>query len=167
MWFMNFFTGASSKKHCLFFLLVGIFIYHDVNGLQLSMVASRAPMSRNPIPGAKKPTIAQRSQPVASDRVTSTLISQLAIAALKLRLHTQTHVDCDVTASPSTVFRGQIGPVTVKGRGWGSRLGLTCRVIEATVDQCDLDMGRVVSNRKLVLNVPGKFPIAATRWKCN
>lgn len=113
-------------------------------------------MGRSSIPGSAKSSMSQRSQPAASDRVTSNLISQLAVAALKLRLHSQTHVDCEVTASPSTVLRGQIGPVTVKGRGWGSRLGLTCRVIDATVDQCELDMGRVVSKRKLVLNVPAE-----------
>ncbi|CAJ1966941.1 unnamed protein product [Cylindrotheca closterium] len=120
------------------------------------MVASRSPMGRNSIPSAGKSPMSQRSQPDASDRVTSSLISQLAIGALKLRLHSQTHVACDVMASPSTVLRGQIGPVTVQGRGWGSRLGLTCRVIEATVDQCELDMGRVVANRKLVLTVPAE-----------
>ena len=151
-------AGALTRRS-LFFLL-GIFLYHGVHGFQLSMVASRSSIGRSAIPGSSKSTITQRSQPAASDRVTSTLISQLAVTALKLRLHSQTHVDCDVTASPSTVFRGLIGPVTVKGRGWGSRLGLTCRVIEATVDQCELDMGRVVSNRKLVLNVPGKFSTA-------
>eukprot|EP00526_Cylindrotheca_closterium_P017513 CAMPEP_0113635786 /NCGR_PEP_ID=MMETSP0017_2-20120614/18658_1 /TAXON_ID=2856 /ORGANISM="Cylindrotheca closterium" /LENGTH=310 /DNA_ID=CAMNT_0000546589 /DNA_START=61 /DNA_END=993 /DNA_ORIENTATION=+ /assembly_acc=CAM_ASM_000147 len=146
---------GAARRHYYIFLL-GIFLCHGIQGFQLSMVASRTPMSRSPIPSSAKSPMSQRSQPAASDRVTSTLISQLAVGALKLRLHSQTHVDCDVTASPSTVLRGQIGPVTVKGRGWGSRLGLTCRVIEATVDQCELDMGRVVSKRKLVLNVPAE-----------
>lgn len=50
-----------------------------------------------------------------------------------------------------------MGPVTVKGRGWRSSLGLTCRAIEATVDECQLDMGRVLANQKLVLTTPGMF----------
>jgi hypothetical protein len=49
-----------------------------------------------------------------------------------------------------------VGPVTVKGRGWASQLGLSCRAIEATVDTCELDVGRILSNRKLVLTTPAK-----------
>lgn len=150
---MNLSIQGARKQY--FAILVFIFLCHGINGFQLSMVASR--MSRSTIPSPNNVPSSPRSQQAASDRVTSNLISQLAVGALKLRLHSQTHVACDVTASPSTVLRGEIGPVTVKGRGWGSRLGLTCRVIEATVDKCDLDMGRVLSNRKLVLTVPGKL----------
>lgn len=46
--------------------------------------------------------------------------------------------------------------MTVKGRGWKSPLGLTCRAIEATVNECSLDMGRVISNQKLVLTTPAE-----------
>jgi hypothetical protein len=125
------------------------------------MVASRAPFGRNSLLNQNKPSVTRRAQPAASDSVTSGLISQLAVAALKLRLKSQTHVSCDVSASSSNlILRGQVGPVTVKGRGWGSSRGLTCRVIEATVNQCELDMSRVLSNQKLVLTVPGKFLVA-------
>jgi hypothetical protein len=137
-------------------LFLGIFLCQGIYALQLSMVASRAPFSRGPL--QNKGSIAQRVKPTApTNGVTSSLISQLAVAALKLRLHAQTHISCDVSATSSNLFlKGQVGPVTVRGRGWASRLGLTCRVIEATVEQCDLDMGRVLANQKLVLNVPGK-----------
>lgn len=93
--------------------------------------------------------------------VSSKLISQLAVIALKLRLADQTAVSCDVKAT-GDMLRGSIGPVTVKGRGWQSTLGLTCMAIEATVDTCNLDMAKVMSNRKLTLIEPamGKAMIA-------
>ena len=94
--------------------------------------------------------------PAAQPSLTSSLVSQLAVVALKLRLQDQSGVKCDVTASSSDLLlKGKVGPVTVKGRGWQSRLGLTCRAIEATVDSCDLDIGRVISSQKLVLTTPG------------
>jgi len=76
--------------------------------------------------------------------------------ALKRRLKDQTHVSCDLTADSSQLLLGRVGPVTVKGRGWKSPLGLTCRAIEATVNECKLDMGRVISNQKLVLITPAE-----------
>lgn len=89
--------------------------------------------------------------------VTSNLISNLAEVALKLRLRDQTGVKCDVSASSSDLLlKGRVGPVTVRGRGWQSKLGLTCRAIEATVDTCELDVGRVLSNRKLRLTTPAQ-----------
>ena len=94
--------------------------------------------------------------PAAQPSVTSSLVSQLAVVALKLRLQDQSGVKCDVTASSSDLLlKGKVGPVTVKGRGWQSRLGLTCRAIEATVDSCDLDIGRIFNSQKLVLTTPG------------
>lgn len=89
--------------------------------------------------------------------MTSNLISQLACVALKRRLKEQTHVSCDLTADANQVLQGRVGPVTVKGRGWQSPLGLTCNAIEATVNECKLDMGRVISNQKLVLTTPGRL----------
>jgi hypothetical protein len=89
--------------------------------------------------------------------VTGGLISQLAIVALRLRLADQSDVSCEVSSSSSDLLlRGRVGPVTVKGRGWKSGLGLTCRAIEATVDTCELNVGRILSNRKLSLTVPAK-----------
>jgi hypothetical protein len=136
-----------------------VFLSNGICALQLSMVSSApfgkydsAPLSQN------KNSLSQRVQSSSSPGVTSTLISQLAVMALKRRLMGQTHVSCDVKASSSNVLlKGQVGPVTVKGRGWQSRLGLTCRALEATVDSCQLDMGRILANQKLVLTVPGKI----------
>ena len=87
--------------------------------------------------------------------LSSGLISSLAVLALKARLTAQTSVECDVTARSQGLLFGRVGPVTVKGRGWQSSLGLTCRAIEATVEVCELDKSRVVVDRKLVLQQPG------------
>ena len=156
---MTFNTESSRKKtrSIRWIFTVCILLCHGIYAFQLSMVASRAPLSGKTM-GQNAASIAQRVQPAPkSNTVTSALISQLAVAALKLRLKTQTHVSCDVSATSSNILlRGQVGPVTVRGRGWGSNLGLTCRVIEATVEQCELDMGRVLSNQKLVLSVPAE-----------
>eukprot|EP00978_Attheya_sp_CCMP212_P036517 scaffold166324_cov49-Attheya_sp.AAC.1 len=94
--------------------------------------------------------------------VTSSLISKLAVVALRLRLEQNSGVECDVQGkSADLLLKGKVGPVTVRGKGWGSPLGLTCRAIEATVGQCDLDLGSIVSKRKLRLTVPG--PLHHTR----
>lgn len=153
-------TLQSRNTRLRFAVCLAVFLCHGICALQLSMVASRAPFSRSfdgsPVQSQKSfSNSVQSSSP--SNGITSNLISNLAVMALKLRLDDQAHVGCDVTASSSEVLlKGQVGPVTVKGRGWQSRLGLTCRVIEATVDKCNLDMGRIISNQKLVLNTPAE-----------
>lgn len=153
---LNALTDGARTRRLRLPVLLGILLCHGIYAFELSMVASRAPFGRSSLQTQSRPSL--RSQPAVSDSVTSGLISQLAVAALKLRLKSQTQVSCYVSASSSNlIMRGQVGPVTVKGRGWGSSLGLTCRVIEATVNQCELDMGRVLANRKLVLTVPGKY----------
>lgn len=89
--------------------------------------------------------------------ITSGLISNLAAVALKMRLAKQSGVKVDVTAkSLDLILRGRVGPVTVTGRGWESALGLRCRAIEATVDSCELDIGRILSHQKLRLTRPGE-----------
>jgi hypothetical protein len=100
----------------------------------------------------------QRNTPSAPPTsISGGLISQLAVIALRLRLTEQSDVSCDVSSTSSDLLlRGTIGPVTVKGKGWKSGLGLTCRAIEATVGTCELNVGRILSSRKLVLTVPAK-----------
>jgi hypothetical protein len=61
----------------------------------------------------------------------------IRLVALKMRLKDQTDVSCNVNSrSSDLLLGGRVGPVTVKGKGWQSGLGLTCRAIEATVDTC-------------------------------
>ena len=139
--------------------------FHSINGFQLSMVASSTPFGRtlDKKSISSGTSLSQRSSPSPASSITSNLVSQLAVGALKRRLKDQTHVACDLTANSADMLRGRVGPVTVKGRGWQSRLGLTCRAIEATVETCELDMGRVLSSQKLVLTVPGKsLPLFAS-----
>jgi hypothetical protein len=90
----------------------------------------------------------------ASTGVTSTLISQMAVVALKLRLKNHSGVKCDVQSSVGSLLKSAIGPVSVKGKDWASPLGLTCRYIEASVDRCQLDINSVLSKRKLILVEP-------------
>jgi hypothetical protein len=160
---MNSYTMSYSRPRSFnnrLVLCLAWILCNGINGFQLSMVASRAPFGTNfdSSSNVRSQNSYASSSQTSSGGVTSGLISSLAVVALKLRLQDQTHVSCDVTASSSNVLlRGQVGPVTVKGRGWQSRLGLSCRAIEATVDACDLDMGRIIANRKLVLTTPGKW----------
>jgi hypothetical protein len=88
--------------------------------------------------------------------VSSGLISQLAVIALKLRLASQSDVSCDVTANPFDLMRGRVGRVTVSGQGWASAKGLTCRSIEAQVDSCELDIQKIFTDQKLRLTVPAE-----------
>ena len=103
--------------------------------------------------------------PVSPLDVSGSFISNLAEIAIKLRLADQTLVRCEVMSTSTDKLLGGkigIGPVSVKGRGWRSGRGLTCRVIEATVQTCELDVGRIIVNQKLVLTRPaeGKCMIA-------
>lgn len=138
-------TGMLAATSLLFVL--SLLITTQVNAFSLSMVATGTTFGTSR--GLNIPSAAPTG-------VTSTLISQLAQAALKRRLQAQTRVACDVTANSSSLFKGKVGPVTVKGKGWQSPLGLTCRALEATVETCELDMARVLSSQKLVLTTPGK-----------
>jgi hypothetical protein len=93
----------------------------------------------------------------------STLISQLAEVAIRRRLADQRDVSCVLfSKSSDLLLRGRVGPVTIKGKGWKSERGLTCRAIEATVGTCELDIGRILAERKLILTTPalGKAMIA-------
>jgi hypothetical protein len=101
-------------------------------------------------------SVGNNNMPPGAGGVTSSLISQLAVVALRLRLKQNSGVECDVQGkSTDLLLKGKVWPVTVRGKGWGSPLGLTCRAIEATVGQCNLDLGSIVSKRKLRLTVPG------------
>lgn len=140
----------------------------------LSMVASRSPMRQRRATNNPSTRIDRRKLPFTNssggvttsinknniihrNNVPSSLISQLACMALKRRLKSNDSiVSCDLTADPNTMLFGRVGPVTVKGRRWESPLGLTCRAIEATVAECQLDMGRVLSKQKLVLTTPAE-----------
>lgn len=85
--------------------------------------------------------------------LSSGFISQLAVAAIRARLRDHTSVKCEVSAQNNGLLVGSffVGPATVKGRGWQSGMGLTCRAIEAKVDMCELDKTQVVTERRLVL----------------
>lgn len=95
--------------------------------------------------------------------ISSSLISQLAVLAIKRRLKEEQSVSCDVAFSSSDLLlNGRVGPVTVSGKSWSSFRGLSCRAIEATVEQCELDAKMIISNRKLLLTTPalGKAMVA-------
>jgi hypothetical protein len=149
--------------------------HNTCGGFQLSMVAStrqrnnnhqlstRTSIERN-IPFSSANT--SISKPKNNKNVPSTLISNLACMALKRRLSDHSHVSCDLSSiDPNTILFGRVGPVTVKGRSWKSPLGLTCRAIEATVTECQLDMGKVISKQKLVLNTPGMCSLKSEKRK--
>ena len=103
--------------------------------------------------------------PPGTDAISSNLISQLAVYAIKRRLKEERTVNCDVNFSSSNLlWNGRVGPVTVSGKDWCSYRGLSCRAIEATVEQCELDAKMIISNRKLLLTTPalGKALVALT-----
>lgn len=177
-------SRVMTMKLAVFCLLVALTNFGIICAFQLSMVASRAPFgshysttspnnqntyakSIQSASSAKTATTTARAptSSSSSSSITSTLISQLACMALKRRLKDQTHVSCDLTTNSNGLLQGLVGPVTVKGRGWKSSLGLTCKAIEATIDKCQLDMGKVLANQKLVLTTPGTISYAGWwRW---
>mmetsp|Transcript_4878 Transcript_4878/g.7202 ORF Transcript_4878/g.7202 Transcript_4878/m.7202 type:complete len:285 (+) Transcript_4878:219-1073(+) len=129
--------------------VLGICVVNYSAAFQMSMVSTPLKKKRGtfgmPMP---IPTL-------GSNGVTGGLISNLAVVALKLRLAKESGVNVDVTASSSDLLlRGRVGPVTVTGREWASGLGLSCRAIEATVNTCDIDMGRIVTDQKIRLTTP-------------
>jgi hypothetical protein len=132
--------------------------------LQISMMSS--PSSGH---DAFKKTLAQAASllppPPGADTISSNLISQLAIFAIKRRLKAERNVNCEVSFSSSDLLlNGRVGPVTISGKDWCSYRGLSCRAIKATVEQCELDAKMIISNRKLILTTPaiGKAIVALT-----
>mmetsp|Transcript_34689 Transcript_34689/g.80219 ORF Transcript_34689/g.80219 Transcript_34689/m.80219 type:complete len:321 (-) Transcript_34689:330-1292(-) len=88
--------------------------------------------------------------------ITSSLISALAITAVRLRLSPTASVSCDVTASPTGLIGGRVDGVIVSGKNWRSPLNLTCRLIEASVKDVLIDYSSVVTRQKLLLRVPAR-----------
>jgi hypothetical protein len=137
-----------------FFLFLIVFVVELVGALQISMMSSSS--SRQ---DAFKKSLAQAASflppPPGADLISSSLISQLAVLAIKRRLKEEQNVICDVAFSSSDLLlKGRVGPVTVSGKSWSSSRGLSCRAIEATVEQCELDAKMIISNRKLLLTTP-------------
>lgn len=137
----------------------------NVTALHLSMMSSSSRQD------AFKKSLVQAAStflpppPPGADTISSNLISQLAIYAIKRRLKEERTVNCDVNFSSSNLlWNGRVGPVTVSGKDWCSYRGLSCRAIEATVEQCELDAKMIISNRKLLLTTPamGKALVALT-----
>lgn len=150
----------------VFGLLLGLFSASDA--FRMSMVSSSTPPSRSFGSLKTSSTSASKRVSVLGDpfataaklagsfNLSSGLISQLAIVALKARLADHQTVDCHVSANPTDLLFGRVGPVTVRGRSWKSGLGLTCRAIEASVESCELDPRRIWKDQKLVLTEPAK-----------
>ena len=145
-------------------LLIALMLPVLSDALQLSMMASSS--SSDSGSGRRsllKPPNFMPPPPPGAEEITSTLISQLAVLAVKRRLKEEKGVKCDVSFSSSDfVLAGRVGPVTVRGKGWSSGRGLSCRALEATVQQCELDASKLLSHRKLLLTVPalGKMMVA-------
>ena len=135
--------------------------------LLLLQSSSNALSSSSPRRDAFKKSIAQAASflppPPGADMVSSSLISSLAVMAIKSRLKEERDVSCDVSFSSSDLLlNGRVGPVTVSGKGWRSSRGLSCRAIQATVGLCELDASKILSSRKLLLTTPalGKAMVA-------
>lgn len=135
-------------------LLTFTMVFQMGQAFQLSMKSA----TPRPSQQFRNPTKLRPPLPfLGSKDLSSSLISQLAVLAVKLRLDGHTDVSCDVTSSPSDLLlHGRVGPVTVKGKGWRSGLGLTCRAMEASVGTCELDVAKIISKRKLRLTQPAK-----------
>lgn len=119
-----------------------------------------------PFSPSRKPSLGLLPEPsnMGIGGLSGNLISQIAVFAIQVCLKEYSDVSCHVSSPPQDLLQGRIGPVTVKGRGWRSSRGLSCRAIEASVDTCQLDIARVLRDRVLVLTSPaeGKAMIALT-----
>ena len=151
----------SVKLPCSFLFLVVLLYLQITSHAYQPAVPSVPPSLSNLVKNSLT-----RHMPMTAD-VSSSLISQLAEVALKMRLADHTDVSCQVTANSPTdlLLHGRVGPVTVKGKGWQSGLGLTCRALEATVDHCQVDVARILKEQKLSLVNPavGKAMIALSQ----
>lgn len=145
-------TMPSHVRKALFLLL----IISCAESFQLLTPQSSSRRSRSTFVAAT-PTISGDTD------LSSALISQLAELAIQTRLADHRDVTCELfSKSSDLLLRGRVGPVTIKGKGWKSSRGLTCQAIEATVGTCELDIGRILTERKLILTTPaqGKAMIA-------
>jgi len=143
------------KDGCEAFMIQNTFRRKQLARQQFLDTSSTSLSSIRPQPRSRSSTSRSKSTPQNESGVISSLISNLAVIALKLRLASHTSVTCNVSASSSQLLLNKtVGPVSVQGRDWSSPLGLTCRAIKADVEECLLDMNSVISRRKLILTKP-------------
>jgi hypothetical protein len=157
-------TGKDTSCLGRCFLLV--LLVSSSQSFQLSMVAAKSTFSSKSVQDSQR----QRRNFAAVKTggnmdPASMAVSELTELAIKLRLANYRDVNCEVYSKPTDVLlRGRVGPVNVKGSGWKSRRGLSCRAIEATLETCELDINRALSRQELILSRPaqGRAMIALT-----
>jgi hypothetical protein len=87
----------------------------------------------------------------------SAVVSQLAVLGIQTRLASNKDVSCEVSSlEPAEVLMGKVGPIKVKGRDWRSQGGLTFRSVEASVEQCAIDLNRILTRQEILLTTPAK-----------
>lgn len=96
-------------------------------------------------------------------------IAQFAEMAIKMILAEQALVQFEMAAASSSssahessvaaatadLWRGKIGPLSLKGRCWQTKKGLSCRALEVSVSSFELDMPAMVHRQKIVIRSHG------------
>jgi len=83
------------------------------------------------------------------------LLAAVAEVALKSRLRTWTSVTPEVRANVGDVMQGRVAGVTIRGRGWCSPLGLSCRTLAVAVPGgAGIDVEALFARQRILLRAP-------------
>jgi hypothetical protein len=148
----------------LMFLVVSLLLQSSVDAFSISMSDRTFGSLRRPPPsippfGSATPLLRPPlfTPPVVPGKLSSEVISQMATLAIKNRLSRHNDVSVEISnPADLLLLQGRVGPATVKGTGWRTSRGLSCREVEASVERCQLDVSRMLSERKIALTRPAQ-----------
>lgn len=83
------------------------------------------------------------------------VLNVAAEVALKSRLRAWTAVSPSIVANVGDVMQGRVAGVTIRGRGWRSPLGLSCRTLEVAVPRgAGIDVDALFQRQRILLSAP-------------
>ena len=87
---------------------------------------------------------------------TAKLIETVASSILSFNLKKQTSVTVSVNSDDfEALTRGKVREVQIKGTDWSSKKNLTCKSLDISVGEVEVDYGKIVTTGRIEIKKPG------------
>ena len=87
---------------------------------------------------------------------TAKLIETVASSILSFNLKKQTSVTVSVNSDDfEALTRGKVRKVQIKGTDWSSKKNLTCKSLDISVGEVEVDYGKIVTTGRIEIKKPG------------
>ena len=87
---------------------------------------------------------------------TAKLIETVASSILSFNLNKQTSVTVSVNSDDfEALTRGKVREVQIKGTDWSSKKNLTCKSLDISVGEVEVDYGKIVTTGRIEIKKPG------------